>query len=402
MENNNRRNFLRKSIIGISGVSLLPATLKANFSGNPHFAETTLPTRVLGRTGIKTPLISLGAGNSSNAGFIKAAYDSGIKLFFSATYYGEGNNEKIVGEGLKGLPRESFVVGTACPPDDFDHKTGTFSKPFDAEAYIKKAEGSLSRFGLDYVDIFLFPFAGKKEVVQNESVIKALEALKKQGKVKFVGIATHSDVEEALIAAADAKVYDVAMPSYNYKVLDKKKMDNALAYAAKAGMGIVAMKTTAGAFRDKSGPQLNTDAALKWVLQNPNIASITSGMSNTDQLQKNLAMIADLKITDQELKDLNLANLNTESTLYCQQCKTCLPQCPQGVDIPTIMRSYMYAYGYKNMEQAYYTLNDSGLSGNPCENCESCSVNCISGFDIKNKIADISRLQNVPKEFLMA
>jgi predicted aldo/keto reductase-like oxidoreductase len=179
-------------------------------------------------------------------------------------------------------------------------------------------------------------------------------------------------------------------------------LNSAIATAAKAGIGIVGMKTTAGVFGNKSGPQLNSDAILKWVLQNENIASIVSGMTSLEQLQKNLAMIRNLKMTEQELKDLNLASFDSETGLYCQQCKQCLPQCPYNLDIPTIMRSYMYAYGYKNASQAFHNMATIDLSGIPCEKCGSCCVNCSSGFDVKNKIMDIARLQNVPKEFLKA
>ena len=313
MENNNRRQFLKKSIIGISGAALLPANLNigAGIAGPPE-----LPFRTLGKTGIKTPLISFGTAGALDVGFIRSAYEAGIKMFFSATSYGEGNNEKIVGEGLKGLPRDSFVVGTAVPPDGLDNRTGTFTKAFDSDAYIKKAEESLKRFGIDYVDFFLFPFAGKKETVRNEGVLKALAQLKKQGRTRFVGIASHSDTEEALQAAADAGVYDVAMISYNYKIKNIDSLNSAIASAAKAGIGIVAMKTTAGVYSEKSGPQLNSDAILKWVLQNENISSIVSGMSSLEQLQKNLAMIKNLKLSDQELKDLNLTGLETEPGLY--------------------------------------------------------------------------------------
>ena len=177
-----------------------------------------MPVRTLGRTGIKTPLISFGTSGALDTGFIRTAYEAGVKMFFSATYYGEGNNEKIVGEGLKGLPRDSFVVGTAVPPDGMDTRTGKFNSTFDADGYIKKAEGSLRRFGLDYVDFFLFPYAGKKETVLDAGVLKALDQLKKQGKTRFVGIASHSDTEEALKAAVEAGIYDVAMISYNYKI----------------------------------------------------------------------------------------------------------------------------------------------------------------------------------------
>jgi predicted aldo/keto reductase-like oxidoreductase len=361
-----------------------------------------LPVRTLGRTGIKTPLISFGTSGALDTGFIRSAYESGIKMFFSATYYGEGNNEKIVGEGMKGLPRDSFIVGTAVPPDGMDNRTGKFTSTFDADGYIKKAEGSLKRFGLDYVDFFLFPYAGKKETVQNSGVLKALEQLKKQGKTRFIGIASHSDTEEALKAAAEAGIYDVAMISYNYKIKNIDSLNATITGAVKAGMGIVAMKSTAGVYNDKSGPQLNSDAVLKWALQNENIASIVSGMTSLEQLQKNLSMIRNLKMSEQELKDLNLALLDSETGLYCQQCRQCIPQCPYNLDIPTIMRSYMYAYGYRNTAQAYYNLANVEMSDNPCKNCGSCDIKCPSRFDIKQKITDIARLRKVPEDFLKA
>jgi predicted aldo/keto reductase-like oxidoreductase len=402
MKNDNRREFLKKSLIGISGAALIPGTIKSNPAFTTSDSPQELPVRVLGKTGIKTPLISFGTSGALDTGFIRSAYESGVKLFFSATYYGEGNNEKIVGEGLKGLQRDSFLVGTAVSPDGFDPRTGTFSKAFDPDAYIKKAEGSLKRFGLDYVDFVLFPFAGKRQTVLDPGVLKAMGQLKKQGKTRFVGIASHSDTEEALKAAVEAGVYDVAMISYNYKVKNKDSLNSAIAGAAKAGIGIVGMKTTAGVYDTKSGPQLNSDAVLKWVLQNENIASIVSGMTSLEQLQKNLAMIRNLKMTEQELKDLNLATVDSETGLYCQQCRQCLPQCPHNLDIPTIMRSYMYAYGYKNTSQAFHNMASIDLSGKPCEKCGSCNVYCTAGFDVRNKITDIARLQEIPEEFLKA
>jgi uncharacterized protein len=403
MESNNRRNFLKKSLLGISGAALLPSALNIRMTSDPSgIILPELPSRSLGKTGIKTPLISLGTSNATASGFIRAAYEAGIKVFFSATYYGEGNNEKLVGEGLKGLPRDSFVVGTAVPPDGLDNRTGKFINPFDPQAYIKKAEESLKRFGIDHVDFFLFPYAGKREMVMNEGVLKALEQLKKQGKTRFVGIASHSDTEEALQAAADSGIYELAMIGYNYKTTDKASFNESIAKAVKAGIGVVAMKTTAGASRQKGGPVLNTDAALKWVLQNENISSIVSGMESLEEMKKNLAMIQNLKMSDQELKDLNLASLNEEPGLYCRQCKKCIPQCPHSLDIPTIMRSYMYAYGYKNTAQAWHTLKDVDISGKPCEKCTVCNINCTAGFDIRNKILDIARLKDVPGDFILS
>ncbi len=125
-------------------------------------------------------------------------------------------------------------------------------------------------------------------------------------------------------------------------------------------------------------------------------------MSSLEHLQKNIAMIRNLKMTDQEIEDLKLASPGSETSLYCQQCRKCIPQCPYNLDIPAIMRSYMSAYGYRNTQQAFHTLADTGISEKTCEDCSSYNVRCVSGFDIKRKITDIARLRLVPEEFLKA
>jgi predicted aldo/keto reductase-like oxidoreductase len=401
--NNDRREFLKKGFLGVSAAALIPGVIK----GSPVTSSTTalradLPARVLGRTGIQAPLISLGASGAITPSYIKGAYDAGIKLFFSATYYGDGNNEIIVGEALKGFPRDSFVVATAAPCNEVDNRTGLLTDKFSAKAYMEKAEGSLRRFGLDQIDIILFPYASKKETVCNEEILRTMEQLKQQGKVRFTGIASHGGTEEALEAAVSTGVYDIAMISYNFKLQNREALDAVIAKAAASGMGIVAMKTTAGAFRDKNGPGINSDAALKWVLQNANISTIVSGMTTAEQIQKNLAMIKNLKMTQQEMADLKSALAFSETGLFCGQCGQCLPQCPASLDIPMIMRGYMYAYGYKNLLQARNTLAASGLLSAPCADCKSCSVRCSSGFDVRRKIQDIARLTRVPEDILLA
>jgi predicted aldo/keto reductase-like oxidoreductase len=415
MAKNQRREFLKKSLAGICGAAVIPGAWKprservasaSSSASSAGAASATagvpaLPSRLLGKTGIVTPLLSMGTAGATTPDFIRQGYDAGIKLFFSATYYGHGNNERLVGQALKDLPRDSFVVGTAATPDGLNPMGGTLPKDMKAETYMKTAEDSLKRFGLDHVDILLMPFAEKREFIIFDPVLEAMTALKKQGKIRFAGIATHGSCDVALRAAADAKVYDVAMAAYNYKTANKAAMDDALAYAATAGLGVVAMKTTAGGAQDKKRTQpFNSNAALKWVLQNKNISSIVSGMSSVEELRKNLEMIKDLKMSDNELQDIKLADLRPGASLYCQQCRKCIPQCPANLDIPTIMRSYMYAYGYRNVADARHTLDSVDMPGDPCGKCDVCSVTCASGFDVKDRIQDIVRLKDVPLEFL--
>ena len=426
MAKNRRREFLKTGLAGICGATVIPGALKplagagvatgagaargaapassagaAAQTGAAAAAVPSLPSRPLGKTGIMTPLISMGTASVTSTDFIRQGYDSGIKLFFSATYYGHGNNERLVGQALKDLPRDSFVVGTAATPDGLDPRAGTMPTDMKPESYIMTAEDSLKRFGLDYVDVLLMPFAAKREFIIFDPIMEAMTRLKKQGKIRFAGIATHDSCEEAVRAAADAKVYEIAMCAYNYKTENKEAMFDALAYAAKAGLGVLAFKTTAGGAQDKNRTRpFNSDAALKWVLQNPHVSSIVSGMSSMEELRKNLAMIRDLRMSDQELEDIKLAAANRASSLYCQQCRQCVPQCPARLDIPTLMRSYMYAYGYRDVAQARYTLEGADVSNDPCGKCEVCSVNCASGFDVKDRIRDIARLKALPMEFL--
>ncbi len=404
MKENQRREFLKKGLAGMCGAALVPGTVRASFGSiGGKEAVPSLPGRKLGRTGLKVPMISMGCGGATNVNFVRSVYDAGVKLFFSATYYGEGNNERLVGDALRDLPRDSFVVGTSAPPEGFNPREGSVPKNLTVESYMKKAEDSLKRFGLDHVDFLLLPFADKKEYVLLDPILKAMGLLKQQGKIRFAGIAGHGTCQEALKAAADSGTYDLAMIAYNYKAENRESMHEAMAYAAKAGMGLVAMKTTAGAFRDKTRKTpLNTDAALKWVLQNKNISSIVSGFSTLEELQKNLKMIRNLKMSEQEMKDIDLADLKTEPGLYCHQCRKCIPQCPNHLDIPSLMRSYMYAYGYRDTAHARYTLDNVDLSRMSCGDCSECSVKCTAGFDIKDRVRDIVRLKDVPAEFLKA
>lgn len=394
MKNGNRREFLKKSIAGISGAALLPAGILKAVPGN---VLPQLPGRILGRTNIKTPVISMGTAGATSTGFVRAAYEAGIKMFFSANYYGEGNNEILVGDALRKVARDSYIIGTASVPEEMDTRTGLLARSFTADSYMKKTESSLKRFGLDHVDIMLLPYAGKKETVLHEGVLKTFSQVKKQGKTKFVGIISHTDTVEALEAAISSGLYDVAMISYNFTTPDIESLKVVMSKAVKAGMGIIAMKTMAGGGRQSN---FNSDAALKWALQNKDVSTIVSGMTSLEELRNNMAMLENLELTSREKADLDLASLPSTEGLYCSQCKQCIPQCPEKLDIPTIMRSYMYAYGYRNTEHAWHTLADAGISQSPCTNCKSCTVQCTSGFDVRKKVTDIVQLKRVPVEFL--
>jgi predicted aldo/keto reductase-like oxidoreductase len=283
-------------------------------------------------------------------------------------------------------------------PEGLDHRTGMFAADAKADEFIKKVEGSLQRLGVDYVDILFLPFAAKRESVFFEPYLRAMEDFKKQGKARFIGIATHSYEPEAIRAATDTHIYDVIMTAQNFRKENGNEIKEAIAYAAKAGMGIIGMKTMAGAYWDKERTKpVNASAALKWSLQDENMHTIVPGFTTFDQLNQNIQLMQNLTLSAEEKSAL--VAYQRQGDIYCQQCGKCTRQCKNALDIPTMMRSYMYAYGYKNLHHAQQTLQLSG--SNACNSCESCMVQCPMGFDIKSKVADISRLKSIPPEFLM-
>ena len=404
MEHQNRRQFIRKGLAGLSGAAIVPLSVKQGVAAtNSEEKEKKFIYRTLGKTGIKLPIVSMGAGDTDNPNLIKAAMDEGIVLFATSEYYRNGKNEEMIGEIIKERGRDSVIIMTSANPGGIDHQGGVFTGDNDPDQYMKQADACLKRLGMDPVDIFLLPFAAKKESVYFEPLLHVMEKIKKEGKAKYIGIATHSWEHESIRAAADVGIYDVVMTAYNFRRKNIAEIDEAIAYANEKGLGIIAMKTMAGGYwdNDKKEP-INKKAALKWALKNEHIHTTVPGFTTFDQMQEDLSVMEDLQLTEEERSDLKLADANFPAGMYCQQCGVCRPQCRYGYDIPTAMRSYMYAYGYQNLLHAQQTLTASKLPENPCRECASCGVICSMGFDVRCKLEDITRLKRVPEDFLGA
>lgn len=397
----NRRKFLKTSLLTAAGAGLASKSF-SNHSVSSFKEEKKIIYRTLGKTGIKIPIISMGTGNTNNPSLIKEAYKQGIKLFATSEYYQNGNNEKMLGEVFKDKPRDSFYIQTgAIGGVEIDYKNGLFKPETNPNTYLEHANGCLKRLQVDYVDFFSLGFAAKKESVLYDPLLKALEKFKKQGKTKYLGIGTHSFEPEAIRAAADAGIYDVIMTAYNFRKNNIAEIDEAIAYATEKGLGIIAMKTMAGVYWDKERTKpINTKASLKWVLKNENIHTTVPDCSSFDHLYQNLGLMANLELSEEEKRDLKSPSEELSTGIYCQLCSKCIPQCPEGLDIPTIMRSYMYAYGHKNLAHAQHTFDIAKVPGGSCFECSTCLVDCTMGFDIKSKIQDIARIHDVPYDFI--
>jgi uncharacterized protein len=379
-----RRAFLKRGLIGLAGagaaaVPFAPARVpQAAAAGKGPVIK-----RKLGRTGIVLPIVSMGVMNADNDNLVRAALDAGMVHLDTAHAYQRGRNEEMIGRVLAGRPRDSFVIAT---------------KVWEDEKFAGLLDLSLKRLGLDFVDILYVHGLGSRKEVLSELNLRNVEAARKSGKARFVGVSCHSNEPEVIRAAVEAKAYDVVLTAYNFRQKNLVDLDKAIQEAAQAGVGIVAMKTQAGAFWDKNRKNpINMTAALKWALGNPNVTTAIPGFTTYDQLQTDATVLTDITLTEVEKKDLRLGQ--QVGGLYCQQCGTCLAQCPKGLPIPDLMRGYMYAYGYRNLEAARDTVASLGLDGNPCRDCSDCSVRCVSAFDVKDRVSDIARLGRLPGDF---
>jgi len=398
----NRRRFLVSTALGASGVIAGATGLN---SRNDNLAPARKKSkkaiyRILGNTGIKVPIISMGVMRADNPNLVKAALAQGIVLLDTANGYQDGQNEEMLGKLLKDYSRDSFVIATKVKPSGGNRKTGLYSNKTTEEDFLKKFDESMERLGLDYVDILYHHAVSKREAALWEPVLNAMKKIKESGRAKHLGISTHKNEPEIIKAAIDSGIYEVVLVAYNFKQNHIPEMNQAISDAAKAGLGIVGMKNLAGGFLDKEKQKpVNAKAALKWALQNTDVHTLIPGFTSFDQLEDCVEVMKDLKMKSEEKDDLMLAS--NEQGMYCNACSECVPQCKKDLPIPELMRAYMYTYGYREVKKAKDLLVQLDLPGNACADCNDCTVSCVKEFAVADKITDVTRLLDVPVDFIV-
>ncbi len=393
-----RRDFLKSSAAGLGGLIYLSSNEKALPEKEQGRKEEKITYRILGNTGIKLPVITMGVMNTSNPALVRTALSNGLYFLDTAQTYQRGTNETMLGEVLKGRPRDSFAIATKAHLPN-NRTTGLYTEEATEEAFTIKIDTSLKSLGLDYVDIYHHHSAWDRESTLYEPILNALVKAKKAGKIRFIGVTTHRKEPEVINAAVDSKVYDVVLTAYNFRQKHAEEIKKAIARAAQAGLGVIAMKTIGGNVRGSyQNPQIDAPMALKWVLQDPNVHTIIAGFTTFDQLEANLNVMKDFSLSKPEKETLSWAGLR--SPLYCQGCGTCLGQCLKQLPIPELMRAYMYVYGYQNLVEAQDLLSSLSLPASPCGDCGACPVQCLNQWNVSERIRNITRLREVPPEFV--
>jgi predicted aldo/keto reductase-like oxidoreductase len=354
-----RTDFTRRDFLKTAGAvtvgSLLGATeTVGKISDSSGTGLAVVPTRPFGNTGARVSTLSLGGmfDIPSNQLLLKQALKWGVTYWDTADCYEGGRSERGVGKFLGKYPetrKKIFLV--------------TKSDARDPGGMTRLINRSLERMKTDYVDLYFVHGISSIDELDDDTRAWAKKA-KAEAKIKFFGFSTHSNMEECMLDATKLGWIDGIMMTYNYRLMNKSKMQGAVAACTEAGIGLTAMKTQGGwSYGSSSAAKLvdsfiqkgftDKQARLKAVWENPNIASICSQMPNLTILLSNVAAAMDR--TSISAGDLHLLDQYARETApnYCAGCSNiCETVLAEVVPVADVMRYLMYYESYGDYERA--------------------------------------------------
>lgn len=370
-----RRKFIKTISSTLLGIAA-PNILKVRSSLGKSEKTPNLEYRTLGRTGLKMTAVSMGVMNCSDPAVLLRAFDLGINFYDTADCYMHGHNEEMVGKAFQGK-REKVYIQTKVHAHD--------EKKMRASV-----ERSLRRLKTDYIDILVWHGLHSTEEVSDTGLFEFMVKMKKEGKARFTGFSAHSNMASLLKEAAKSNFHDVALVSYNFT--HSKKLKEAVALAAKSGIGIVAMKTQAGGYKkEKMGSLSPHQAALKYVLLDQNVSMAVPGVTTIEQIEE-CAAVMGTSFSKKNLNELKQYQSFLQGRI-CTMCGGCTGECPYGIPHHDLLRLVMYRDGYENdslLRESLQIITRQDIQR--CSECPSCSVICRRGLDVKTQMELIQQL----------
>jgi D-threo-aldose 1-dehydrogenase len=183
---------------------------------------------------------------------VNAAWDGGIRTFDTAPHYGLGLSERRLGDALRHRPRDQYVISTkvgrllrpASPPYGRDTEGFAVSADrirefdFSADGVRRSLEESLSRLGLDHVDIALIHDPDDHGEQAFQEAYPALEKLRAQGCVHAIGVGMN---QTAMLTRfiTDTDI-DVVLIAGRYTLIDQSAAEALLPAALDRGIAVIA------------------------------------------------------------------------------------------------------------------------------------------------------------------
>ncbi len=372
MENNNdkkltRRQFIRNGTIAAAGLGSAftsPKTATPNTenktqeSGSPK-----MPKRKLGKTGVEVPCLGLGTMFNliDSQIVLRNTIKLGVKYWDTAHNYAGGNSELGIGKFLAKNPeiRKDIFLAT---------KASSARTAADVE---KRLQTSLQRLNTNYIDLYYAPHAASEPEQLTDELKNWAKSAKKRKLIRFFGFTTHKNMANCLAAAAKLDWIDAIMTSYNFRLMQNPKLLDAIEACHKAGIAIIAMKTTGRTTLTRFKLEIETEAdkklvsnfiqrgfspeqaAIKLVLQDKRISAAPVQMENVNVLTKNVAAVLDkTKLTQADIEIFN-EYARATCTGYCAGCAhICDAALPDTPYVSDIMRYLMYYNSYGDRDRA--------------------------------------------------
>jgi aryl-alcohol dehydrogenase-like predicted oxidoreductase len=279
-----RRGFLG----GVSGVAAGLVSAREALA-----AEGPMPTRTLGRTGVKVPLIGfgmapLGSDRTSPAeadAIVRGAIDLGVTYLDVSPDYGDA--EAKLRTPLKGTRDRVFLVTKVNP-----------NAP-DASGVQQQLEASLKRMGVDHVDAVHVHNLGDfnmETVLGSNGTIAGLKEARRRGLLRFIGTSGHMRPPRFATAIATGDI-DLTMNALNFA--DRQHYDFeglVLPVARKHGTAVVAMKVLGGAKEwryDGHTPATLAEyhaRAIRYSLGLPGVCTAVIGFGNLEEVRQAVAV----------------------------------------------------------------------------------------------------------------
>jgi diketogulonate reductase-like aldo/keto reductase len=199
----------------------------------PPRTKTLSFSKPFGATGVELPTIGQGTWNLPESGprlkearrAIRRGIELGMTHIDTAEMYGSGRVEMLLGEAIRGIPRERLFITTKVLPSNASYR-GTLAA----------SERSLARLGCEYLDLYLLHWPGSHPLSET---MRALEALVEQGKTRFVGV-SNFEANEMIEAASFLRNAPLACNQVLYHLDERGIEHHVLPAARERGIAVVA------------------------------------------------------------------------------------------------------------------------------------------------------------------
>jgi aryl-alcohol dehydrogenase-like predicted oxidoreductase len=382
----NRRNFIK---LGATASGVAVAGCGADGSAKASAEDIRVGHRKLGGTGLKVSTITFGGDGPENPELLLAALDLGINTIWTSPEYRDGRAQESVGRAIRAAERRQ---------DEMVMFTGIeLAKITTKQSVLDTIDGSLRRLGTDHLDIFAVFQVGSPRDLRTDALHEAIFEAKRAGKVGHLGLTGHSgDMEACLEAAIEDGRFDVFCIRYDF--VSYPNQGRILHRAAEKGIGTMVFKVNAGNRHREledlaSGGRHFNQAAVKWALTNPDVASVCIRITNFDQLRDYAAAVG----TALEKSEVAMLSRYADEMYdkYCRFCGTCESSCPHHVSVADVNRFAMYFkyYGREKEAMQLYRSLPGNRSAAMCDACEgSCDRACPFGRAVQTELVEAHNL----------